>query len=323
MENLTKLTPLKQPIVFELESFEVPPDQAPVLLFLALFNYMVVLLANGLVMSIIVADRALHRPMNVLICNLAACDLLGGTAVLIRLIMYLATGQKRIAYGEAIAQAFAVHTYGAAVQTILATMAYDRYLAVCEPLRYHALMTPARLLFSWVLAWVVALLCIGVLFALNVGTPLCGTVIKHVYCSNRSILYLACEPTPINNIYGLIMSWSLSTGCFLVIAFSYIKILHACIKNSNDGTMRRKAFQTCASHLVIYLIYQIGSTIIILSQRFTSASPNLKKFFSILIIIIPPAVNPVIYGLVTKELRTSLLKLVKTKVQSRTLFSTS
>ena len=126
MENLTKLTPLKQPIVFELESFEVPPDQAPVLLFLALFNYMVVLLANGLVMSIIVADRALHRPMNVLICNLAACDLLGGTAVLIRLIMYLATGQKRIAYGEAIAQAFAVHTYGAAVQTILATMAYDR-----------------------------------------------------------------------------------------------------------------------------------------------------------------------------------------------------
>lgn len=77
-----------------------------------------------------------------------------------------------------------------------------RYLAVCEPLRYHAIMTPSRLLFSCVLAWVVALLCIGVLFALNVGTPLCGTTIKHVYCSNRSILYLACEPTPINNIYG-------------------------------------------------------------------------------------------------------------------------
>jgi len=63
-------------------------------------------------------------------------------------------------------------------------------------------MTPARLLFSCTLAWAVALLCIGVLFALNVGTPLCGTTIKHVYCSNRSILNLACEPTPINNIYG-------------------------------------------------------------------------------------------------------------------------
>ncbi|CAL8365590.1 unnamed protein product [Lota lota] len=317
MENLTKRMPLKQPIVFELESFEVADDQGPVLFFLALLNYMVVLLANGLVMGIIVADRALHRPMNVLICNLAACDLMGGTAVLIRLMMYLATGQKRIAYGEAILQAFSVHTYGAAVQTIMAAMAYDRYLAVCEPLRYHAIMTPSRLLFSCVLAWVVALLCIGVLFALNVGTPLCGTIIKHIYCSNRSILYLACEPTPINDIYGLCMTWSLSTGCFLVIAFSYIKILHACIKNSKDSSMRSKAFQTCASHLVVYVIYQIGSTTVILTQRFTSVSPNLKKFFSILINIIPPAVNPVIYGLVTKELRSSLLKLFKIKVPPR------
>ncbi|KAG7257134.1 hypothetical protein CRUP_010277 [Coryphaenoides rupestris] len=95
-------------------------------------------------------------------------------------------------------------------------------------------MTPARLLFSCTLAWAVALLCIGVLFALNVGTPLCGTTIKHVYCSNRSILYLACEPTPINNIYGLCMSWSLTTGSFLVIAFSYIRILYACLKNSSN-----------------------------------------------------------------------------------------
>ncbi|CAL8266196.1 unnamed protein product [Merluccius merluccius] len=125
MENLTILTPLKQPIVFELESFEVPRDQGPILFFLALLNYMVVLLANGLVMGIIVADRALHRPMNVMICNLAACDLLGGTAALIRLMIYLATGNKKIAYGEAIIQAFSVHTYGAAVQTILAAMAYD------------------------------------------------------------------------------------------------------------------------------------------------------------------------------------------------------
>ncbi|KAJ3589466.1 hypothetical protein NHX12_010311 [Muraenolepis orangiensis] len=230
--------------ILRLACFIVPQGQGPVLFFLALLNYMVVLLANGMVVGIIVKDRTLHRPMNVLICNLAACDILGGTAVLIRLMIYFATGQKKIVYVEAIAQAFTVHTYGAAVQTLLATMAYDRYLAVCEPLRYHVIMTPSRLLFSCVLAWVVALMCIIVLFALNVGTPLCGTTIKHVYCSNRSILHLACEPTPINNLYGLCMSWSLTTGCFLVIAFSYIRILHACIKNSSNTSMRSKAFQT-------------------------------------------------------------------------------
>ena len=77
-----------------------------------------------------------------------------------------------------------------------------RYLAVCHPLRYHALMTHSKLLFSCSLAWAVAFLCIGVLFSLNVGVPLCGTVIKHVYSSNRSILALSCAPTPANNIYG-------------------------------------------------------------------------------------------------------------------------
>lgn len=126
MENFTNLTPLKPPIVFELESFEVAQDQGPRLFLLALLNYVMVLVANGLVIIIIVTDRALHRPMNVLICNLAACDLLGATAVLIRLMIYLATGNRKITYGEAILQAFSVHTYGAAFQTILATMAYDR-----------------------------------------------------------------------------------------------------------------------------------------------------------------------------------------------------
>lgn len=75
-------------------------------------------------------------------------------------------------------------------------------MAVCEPLRYHAIMTTAHMVFVILLAWAVAIILIAVLFALNVGTPLCGTYIRHVYCSNRSILNLACVPTPINDIYG-------------------------------------------------------------------------------------------------------------------------
>lgn len=120
---------------------------------------------------------------------------------------------------------------------------------------------------------------------------------------------------------GLCMSWSLTTGSFLVIAFSYIRILYACLKNSNNSSMRSKAVQTCASHLVVYVMYQISTTIVILTQRFSSVSPNLKKFFSIMIVIVPPALNPVIYGLVTKELRKSLLKLCKTKFTPGTHFS--
>lgn len=105
------------------------------------------------------------------------------------------------------------------------------------------------------------------------------------------------------------MSWTVSTGVFLIIAFSYFRILTASVKQGLSGsTARSKAFQTCASHLVVYVLYEIASVIIIVSHRFPSLSTNIKKFCSIMFIIIPPAINPVIYGLMSKELRTSIIK---------------
>lgn len=126
MENLTRGTPLKQPIVFELEGFDVPDGCGPLFFFLALITYLLTLLANGVVICIIVVDKNLHRPMFVMICHLVVCDLLGATAVLPRLMMHFLTGQKRISYAAAIAQAFSVHIYGVTAQTILGAMAYDR-----------------------------------------------------------------------------------------------------------------------------------------------------------------------------------------------------
>ncbi|XP_041863713.1 olfactory receptor 2K2-like [Melanotaenia boesemani] len=293
MENKTTVTPLTQPIVFELEGFDVPPGYGPFLFFLALFAYIVVLLGN-------------------------VCDLLAATAVLPRLMMHFLMGQKRIAYILAIAQAFSVHTYGAAVQTVLGAMAYDRYVAVCEPLRYHAIMTSARLHTCCALAWIVALLLIVVLFSFHINVPLCGQRIDNVYCSNRGILNLACIPTPTNNIYGLAMTWTLSTGVFIIIAFSYIRILSASAKQGrNDKSVRIKAVQTCTPHLVVYVLYEIAAVIIIVSYRFPSLSQNIRKFFSILTMIVPPAINPIIYGLVSKELRSSIIKHFPTKVHPK------
>ena len=105
------------------------------------------------------------------------------------------------------------------------------------------------------------------------------------------------------------MTWSLSTGIFIIIAFSYIRILSAAVKQGRtDRNVRTKAFQTCAPHLVIYVLYEIASLIIIVSLRFPSVTQNIRKFFSILLIIIPPAINPIIYGLISRDLRASITK---------------
>uniref|UniRef100_A0A3Q2PI60 G-protein coupled receptors family 1 profile domain-containing protein n=1 Tax=Fundulus heteroclitus TaxID=8078 RepID=A0A3Q2PI60_FUNHE len=287
LANLTMGASLKQPIVFELVGFDVPPGQGPLLFFLALCAYMVVLLGNGVVICVIVMDRNLHRPMFVMICHLVVCDLLGATAVLPRLMMHFLTGQKNISYLPAIAQGFCLKTIS------LTVISPCRYIAVCEPLRYHSIMTAARLHSCCALAWMVALLLIAVLFSFHMNVPLCGRIIQHVYCSNRSILNLAC-----------IVQQLFNTGVFVIIAFSYIRILSASFKKrQTDSSVHKKAFQTCAPHLVVYVLYQIASVIIIVSLRFPSVSQNIRNFFSILFIIIPPALNPIIYGLVSKDLR--------------------
>ncbi|XP_068187772.1 olfactory receptor 2K2-like [Antennarius striatus] len=307
MENFTRVTPLKQPIVFELEGFDVPPGYGSLFFILALINYTVVLLGNGVVAFVIIMDKNLHRPMFVLVCHLVACHLLGGTAALPRLMMQFLTGQKKIAYASALAQAFCLHMYGGTLQTIQGVMAYDRYVAVCEPLRYPTIMTAARLHTSCALAWIVAFILIGVLFAFHISVPLCGTTIKDIFCSNRPILRLACIPTPINDIYGLTMTWFLSTSVFLIIAFSYFRILRTSIKqHRGNGSINRKALKTCAPQIFVYVIYRVATLVMILSHRFPSLSQNIKKFLGILFIIIPPVINPMIYGLVIKELRTSI-----------------
>ncbi|XP_061105658.1 olfactory receptor 52K2-like [Conger conger] len=312
MEN-TSYVPLKQPIVFTLEGFDITRQQGYPLFVVSFIVYAMMLLGNLTVVTVIARDTKLHKPMYVMMCNLAACDLLGGTVVMIQLMSHFLTGDKSIGYVAAIVQAFCVHTYAAATTTILAAMAYDRYVAICQPLHYHSIMTTRRLVALCFLAWFIAVLLIMILFILNVGTPLCGTLIMHVYSTNRSILRLACAPTPINNTYDLCANWFVSTSTFLVIAFSYVKILKACVVKQEKNS-RSKALQTCASHLTIYILFETSVFIITLTYRLQQISPNAKKFCTILFIIVPPTVNPIIYGIAMKDIRRNIMKFFKCTV---------
>ncbi|XP_072317848.1 olfactory receptor 2A25-like [Eucyclogobius newberryi] len=302
-------------VVFQLEGFLVAPGYGPLLFLLVLCNFLLVLAGNGAVLVVVATERQLRRPMFVLMVNLALADLLGASAVCPRLLHHFLYADqpisfRSISHAQALVQAFAVHTYGFAVQTVLAAMAYDRYVAVCEPLRYHSIMTPLRLFWLCFWSWFLALVLIGILFGLHAGSRFCGTLIQHVYCSNRGILQLACEPTPINNYYGLVMTYMVSTSVFLVTAFSYTRILLAVLGHGGHDPVqtRSKALQTCVPHLVVYVLFNVGVIIIIISYRFPVLTPNMKKLISILFIIVPPTVNPLIYGLVSRELRSAICR---------------
>lgn len=107
---------------------------------------------------------------------------------------------------------------------------------------------------------------------------------------------------------GAPLSWALSTSIFLFIAFSYFRILRASVKQGNAGINIYKAFKTCASHFVVYLVYEISLLAIVASHSFTSLHTNIKKFLNLLFMVLPPIINPIVYGLSSKELRVSIIK---------------
>ncbi|XP_035288259.1 olfactory receptor 4Q2-like [Anguilla anguilla] len=315
MENVSYV-PLKQPIVFTVEGFNVTRQQGYPLFVLSLIVYAVMLLGNITVVMVIARNAKLHKPMYVMMCNLAVSDLLGGTVIMTQLMTHFLTGDRTVSYVGAFVQAASVHMYHSAVATILTAMAYDRYVAICQPLHYHAIMTTRRLVLLCCLAWFIALCLVSTRLILNVGTPLCGTLITHVYCSHGSIISLACLPTPTSSMFQVYSIYSLSAVCFLVIASSYAMILKACIVKQEKNS-RRKAIQTCASHLSIYIFFEISLYLIVMTYGRKDVNPDTKKFCAILFIIVPPTVNPIIYGIATKNIRTNILKFFKSSVSPK------
>ncbi|KAJ8342655.1 hypothetical protein SKAU_G00325830 [Synaphobranchus kaupii] len=312
LENVSYV-PLKQPIVFTVEGFSITRQQGYPLFAVSLIVYAVMLLGNITVVTVIAADTKLHKPMYVMMCNLAACDLLGGTVVMTQLMSHFLTGNKTIGYVAAIFQAFSVYFYAAAVCTIISAMAYDRYVAICKPLYYHAIMTTGRLASLCFLAWLIPLSQVTIIIILTVRIPLCGTLIKHVYCGTGAILKLACIPNPVNNLYMFFTSYMFTAGSILIITFTYVKIIIACVvKQEKNST--NKAIQTCASHLSICILFELSTIILITAYKTQGISLNTKKFCAILPVVVPPTLNPIIYGIATKGIRTNIVKFLKSTV---------
>ncbi|XP_041100288.1 olfactory receptor 4Q2-like [Polyodon spathula] len=299
--------------VLSLEGFIVSPEAAHPLFLLTLAVYLVVLIGNVTVFSVILFQKNLHEPMYLMICNMSVCDLIGSTAVMPRLMADFLTEVRYISYAACVIQAFCIHFYGSAAQLILTVMAYDRYIAICNPLRYNSIMTTNTLVKLCSLAWGVAFVLIIILFALTLRLPRCRSQIVNAYCSNASLFLLSCADTTVNNTYSLFITFFLSGLSFLVIVWTYIRILITCIYKGQSSS-KSKAIHTCATHLTVYTIFEFTMLFSIIIQRFQNVSPNARKMIGVLITTLPPCVNPIIYGIHTKGIRSNVLKWFKNTI---------
>lgn len=276
--------------------------------FVALLIYVMIIFFNCVVITNVLLHKNLQGPMYIFVSTLCLNGIYGTTACLPFLVFNLMNNLKTVTYAGCLTQVFCVHTYAGCEMTILTVMAYDRYVCICNPLRYNSIMTLATVFRLVVWAWSYAVLLVGIHLALTIRLPLCDTVILKVYCDNWSVVRLSCIDVTVNNIYGLFIASTFTAFMPVLIAISYIQILRVCITSSKE--FRAKALQTCLPHLVTIGNFASNLFFEILIYRFTPENFNyeFRTIMSVQVIVVPPLLNPLIYGLKVKEMRVKILR---------------
>uniref|UniRef100_A0A3Q3BA65 Olfactory receptor 52N2-like n=1 Tax=Kryptolebias marmoratus TaxID=37003 RepID=A0A3Q3BA65_KRYMA len=298
MENFTFNS-----FVLQIEGLKVTETSMYPVFFSFLFSYMFIILANVGTAVLILVDKSLHQPMYLLLCNLIFNDILGNSIMVPRVLTDILSppSERLISYSECVVQAFTSHMFGTASHTVLMIMAFDRYVAICDPLRYAAVMTNRMVVKLTLSAWGVALVLVGVLLGLTVRLSRCRTLITNPYCDNASLFKLSCESVVINNIYGLTFTVVLLTASMGSIVLTYTQITVVCLTRKNQS-LNRKALKTCSTHLLVYLIMIVCGKVNIVLHRFPQFSYE-RKLFAILFHLIPGSLNPIIYGVQSNEIK--------------------
>ncbi|XP_076002306.1 olfactory receptor 13H1-like [Genypterus blacodes] len=300
--------------LLQIQGFTISPEFTYPLFFLLLFFYSSLLVTNVGVLALIITEKNLHQPMYILFCNLSVNDLIGNTVLLPQLMAHIISTERFVTYSQCVAQAFHSHTFGSASHMILSIMAIDRYVAICHPLRYNSIMTSRAVIGLSASAWGLSLLLVSVLIGLTLRLSRCRSVIQNAYCDNASLFKLSCDDVSINNIYGLFFTLLLFCCSLGIITITYFKIALACWVKKNKE-MNNRALQTCASHLVLYLIMLWSGFLTIILHRFPNY-PDLRKIAYVLFHVVPANLNPVIYGMQTRSLRAKIFQILQRKVTS-------
>ncbi|XP_033969937.1 olfactory receptor 146-like [Trematomus bernacchii] len=297
----------------QLEGFNVSEESVFSVYLFFLFCYIFIIVANVGIVVLVFIDKNLHQPMYLLFCNLPFNDILGNSILMPRLLMDMLRppSERLISYYECVIQAFTSHMFGTASMTVLMIMAFDRYVAICNPLRYAAIMTNKMVIKLTVSAWGVALVLVGILLGLTIRLNRCRTMIESPYCDNAGLFKLSCDNVFINNVYGLTFTVVLFTASIGSTIITYTKITVVCL-TSNNKSLNSKALKTCSTHLVVYMIMIFSGMSIIALHRFPQYSDH-RKLCSILFHIVPGSLNPIIYGVQSKEVRRFLTKWLQPK----------
>ncbi|XP_037674460.1 olfactory receptor 10H1-like [Choloepus didactylus] len=294
---------------FILIGFSTFPHQLlPAFFLLFLLMYLFTLLGNLLIMATIWSEHSLHMPMYLFLCTLSISEILYTFAIIPRMLADLLSSQHSIAFMACASQMFFSFTFGFTHSFLLTVMGYDRYVAICYPLRYNVLMSPCGcaclVAWSWAGGSIMGLVVTMSIFHLT----FCGPhKVHHFACHVPPLLKLACgDNVPVVAMgVGLVCITAL-LGCFVLILLSYAFIV-ATILRIPSAEGRRKAFSTCASHLTVVVVHYGFASVVYLKPKGPQSLEG-EAFMGTTYTILTPFLSPIIFSLRNKELKSAMKK---------------
>ena len=285
------------------------PEQQPLLFGLFLTMYLVTALGNLLIMLAIGSDSHLHTPMYFFLSHLSFTDLCFSTTTVPKMLVNIERRSKSISYTGCLTQVCFVLLFAGLENFLLAAMAYDRYVAICHPLRYVVIMNPCLcgllILLSLVISSADALLHTLMVLRLSFCTEL---EIPHFFCELDQVIKLACSDTLINNIMVYLVTSILGGVPLLGIIFSYTQIVSSVLRMPS-ARGKYKAFSTYGSHLSVVSLFYGTAFGVYISSALTHSSKE-TAIASLMYTVVPPMLNPFIYSLRNRDMKQALRKLI-------------
>ncbi|XP_026861624.2 olfactory receptor 142-like [Electrophorus electricus] len=273
--------------------------------------YIMTLFVNLTLVITVILDKSLHEPMYLFICSLFVNGICGASAFYPKILADLLSDSHVISYTACLVQIYLIFCYAFCELTCLTVMAYDRYVAICKPLEYLCIMTHQKVVKLLTFSWLFSLLQTAIGVVLTAGMPLCGNDIDKLYCSNWEVVKLSCKDVTIMDVYGnfLILSNVLQVTFILV---SYIHIIRASLQ-SRMG--RIKFMQTCLPHLIALTNFTLSLIFDIMYSRFGKSQTQqaLHNILGMEFLVVPPLLNPIIYGIKLTKLRHQIVKMYRMK----------
>ncbi|XP_037745527.1 putative olfactory receptor 52P1 [Chelonia mydas] len=273
--------------------------------------YIISLLGNFTVLYVVGKEQTLHKPMYLLICMLALTDIGTSTSVMPKALCIFWFNLKGITVGGCLTQMFFLHAVSVMHSAVLVTMAFDRYIAICNPLRYATILTNARIAKLGLVGLIRAVVFVLPAPLLLSRQPFCANrIIPHTHCDHIAVAKMSCGDITVNRTYCLVILFVIMGLDLTLIALSYGLIIKAVLRISHKEA-HQKALNTCTGHICVMLTSYTPLLFSSLTYEFGQGiAPHVHIILANLYFLIPPMLNPVIYGVKTKELRDKVVKYI-------------